>query len=496
MNDLFEIYVENAPDIIVFLDENQVACYVNEAGRKFAQFKVDDKLDDMIKKTKWPITADQVMSQSKAMNVPRNFITSNAHIHNGSAVRWFIHSCQSKLIIVGENMSEVESLKKDNFMLSQVIRKAPSMIYWKDQGSSHLGCNEIFAKNAGLNDPVEVVGLTDFDLSWPSVAASYQADDAEVIKTGREKLKIEDEMPLPSGKKIIVLTNKMPLRDEEENIIGVVGTATDITELKEAQKELKSALKRAQKANAEREKVLLRYRQFVEDQEHDIRTPLGNVAAGTDYLLSEITAVSDELMSLLKGINTSAGEILHYQESLLYSLYEDQRNGYTIFSRFDLPKIINHVFNINLASAKIKDLTYTYSYDDSIPSYLLGDSKKVYQCLLDLLSNAVRFTTDGIVRLVIECLDKNQKQVVVRFSVIDTGEGIPKEKQGEIYEAFVKAKPSNKGGERGRGLGLTRVNTHANQMGGELRFNSELGKGSCFRLTLPFKVSLDQTKCS
>ena len=155
------------------------------------------------------------------------------------------------------------------------------MIYWKDLQSRHYGCNEIFAINAGLKDVDEVVGLTDYDLSWSSVAESYQADDREVMQTGKKKLNIEDKMPT-KDKFLTVLTNKMPLKDEEGNIIGVVGTATDITELKATEKKLKEALERAEEASEEKAKVLKRYRQFVQDQEHDIRTPLGNVAAGTE----------------------------------------------------------------------------------------------------------------------------------------------------------------------------------------------------------------------
>ena len=87
----------------------------------------------------------------------------------------------------------------------------------------------------------------------------------------------------------------------------------------------------------------------------------------------------------------------------------------------------------------------------------------------------------------------NENIAIIRFTVIDTGIGIPEDKQTSILKAFVKAKPSNKGGERGRGLGLTRVSQYVSDMDGELRFDSTDGEGSCFRLVIPLKISLDQT---
>lgn len=379
-------------------------------------------------------------------------------------------------------------------IVDEILSQIPSHVFWKDKDGVYLGCNALFASSFDLT-PVEIIGKTDFDLSINTIdAENFRQDDTEVITQKLKKINIEEKQTLPDGSERYLLTSKVPLLDSNDKVVGILGVYSDITDKKILEKELKAALNEAQIAEAEREKTLRLYTQFINDQEHDIRTPLGGVAAGTSLLLPMIKSDPDEALAVLEMVNRSATEILDYQESLLYDLYQDEREGYSIFTRFDLADIVQRVYHANEAAAKIKGLTYTVDFDNSIPAYLLGNGKYVYQCLLDLLSNAVRFTQHGSVTLTAERISQTERQVVVRFTVTDTGIGIPKDRQIDIHHAFVKVLPSDKGGQRGRGLGLTRVNAYATKMDGELRFNSEVGKGSCFKLVLPFKISLDQTE--
>jgi len=387
-------------------------------------------------------------------------------------------------------------LKEVEKVLQLIINNLPGNIYWKNTKGEHLGCNLNNAIAAGLNSPEEIIGKTDYELSWKDRADKIVASDKYVLKY-QKKIVVEESIILPGQNyETHFLSQKMPFY-EDGVLSGTIGISLDITELRKTQNKLETALKIAQEANNDRDNTLQLYKQFVEDQEHDIRTPLGNVVSCSEFLLQELSdskLLSEEKRLLLEGVSQSSREILEYQESLLFDLYQGQLSEETIFTRFDLPEIVKHAYHVNTVSARYKNIDYTYSIDTKIPHYLLGDGKRIYQCLVDLLSNAVRFTHKGGVQLVVDCLKHDDKTAIVRFTIKDTGIGIPQEKQTDVLKAFVKAKPSNKGGERGRGLGLTRVNQYALEMGGELRFESIERKGSCFILVVPLKISLDQTE--
>lgn len=376
-------------------------------------------------------------------------------------------------------------------LLYSILDSIAASIYWKDLNGRYLGCNSYMLKMSGLPNRESIIGKHDSELPWKSIAAQICEADQKVILE-KASFELEEAPTIVSGETVVFLTTKTPLYNGSD-VIGLIGVSQDITKRKNATEiALAMALTEAMKANAERETVLQRYQQFLNDQEHDIRTPVGGVVGGTEALISMIKEEPDAALEIAELMHLSAKEILDYQESLIYDLYAGIRPGRTIFSRFDLPDILKRIYNVNLMVASFKKLNFTYEYDECIPNYLIGDSKKVYQCLLDLVGNAIRFTHKGSVHLSAKYIRKEEDKVIVRFQVIDTGIGIPDDKQDEIYEAFVKVAPSNRGGERGRGLGLTRVNQLATVMKGELWFKSEVGKGSCFNLSLPFSVSIDQ----
>jgi len=178
----------------------------------------------------------------------------------------------------------------------------------------------------------------------------------------------------------------------------------------------------------------------------------------------------------------------------LHDLYHGLRKSRTIFARFHLGDILNRLYTIFLPTAKTKQLKLSYSLDESIPSYLLGDAKRIYQCLLDLISNAIKFNIQGEVLINASLVNLSEKQAVVRFSVFDTGIGIAEDMQHEIYEEYVKVARSNQTQTQGhgRGLGLSRVKYLVDLMQGELWLESQIGVGSCFCITIPCQVSIDQ----
>ena len=120
-------------------------------------------------------------------------------------------------------------------MLETILDTIPQRVFWKDRNCIYLGCNRILATDAGLNDPAEIIGKSDFDLAWRETAEVYRSDDKLVMEQGSAKLGYEEIQDRPDGHRVWLRTSKLPLWDREGKVIGVLGTYEDITERKVAE---------------------------------------------------------------------------------------------------------------------------------------------------------------------------------------------------------------------------------------------------------------------
>ena len=130
-------------------------------------------------------------------------------------------------------------LAEANQMLQLVMDTIPVRIFWKNRDLVYLGCNRLFAEDAGRKSPEEIVGETDYNLGWREQAELYRKDDLEVMRSGNSKLNYEEPQTTPDGKRIWLRTSKVPLRDINHRIIGILGTYEDITERKRAEESLR-----------------------------------------------------------------------------------------------------------------------------------------------------------------------------------------------------------------------------------------------------------------
>jgi PAS domain S-box-containing protein len=145
-----------------------------------------------------------------------------------------------------------EALRASRQMLGEIINALPARVFWKDKNLIYLGCNTVFARDAGFAGPKDIIGKDDFQMGWRKQAEKYRGDDREVIESGCAKLLIEESQTTPEGNTITLLSSKTPLRDSEGEIVGMLGTYLDITKRKRAEEELrlKTALLEAQMDSA------------------------------------------------------------------------------------------------------------------------------------------------------------------------------------------------------------------------------------------------------
>lgn len=477
---------------IAIVDSQLLSLSFNKAFKE--KFKLSDGTVTLNISTLVNFNTDvSKIKTSKTFNVNHNFDKSS-----------LINTCLLNIVRISKDVFIVEfcESKKDELKVFQsMMMELPGNIYWLSAENRFQGCNKQQAVAAGLKSPSEIIGKANEDMRWGEQAEELDNINEEVMRSKKTIKTIESaEMYDDEGilRNRIYKSNKMPILNLNNEAIGVLGVSVDITDLKEAQTKAEKALAFA--AEAER-----RRKQFLSNQEHDINTALsGIIYAGMMFQVSDETQDLPELQESADVIVTSAKRLQAYNRSLLKDLSWLDNDGKLIERRANIRKTLTKLFDINRLAAKAKGSELIFNeIDDAIPQYLMVDDIALFQCLQDLIGNAISFTLNGTITLsavLAKVYDKDNP--VIAFYVKDTGRGIKLEHQRYIFEDYYKVLPSNQPDQvagrqadedKGRGLGLALSLKKAQAMGGELHLEwSEEGLGSEFVLTLPLNPALNQ----
>jgi len=243
---------------------------------------------------------------------------------------------------------------------------------------------------------------------------------------------------------------------------------------------LEEMAEQAQKANTAKS-------DFLSTMSHEIRTPL-NAIIGFSEMLKE-TQLNQDQNEYSTIINQSGNSLLTLINDILdFSKIEAGKMQVDLLW-FDIYDLLITVLATNRHVCKRKSLVLNHNIDLNVPRYLYGDEQKVRQILLNLLSNALKFTEQGFISLNLKVEKLTSTVCVINISVIDTGIGIAKEKQAKLFKSFTQEDTSTTRKYGGTGLGLAIVDKMATLLGGSIVLQSEQGKGSMFSLQLP--LSLD-----
>ncbi len=376
-----------------------------------------------------------------------------------------------------ERLSVQQYLDETIGFLEKIIKQMPCFVYWKDKDFRYLYCNDLTAQLMGLNSVDEVKGKTDYDFGWDqSLVDAFRETDIRIMTTGKAVSNLTEDLIDKNGRVYHTLVNKLPIKNEAGTIIGILGITVDITEIQEMQIALQKAKEAAEVANIAKT-------EFIANMSHDIRTPLTGVI-GLSQLL-EHSLQNDEDKEKAHLLHDSGAELLHMINEILDDVRVGNLQEKDIKKElFDIYQCVNDLIRLELPTTTIKNLELKTDISPDVPRYLLSDRNKIHRILLNLLGNSIKFTQKGSITIAIECLHKEKSKVHLKFSVSDTGIGIPKEAQSQVFNRFFKVSSSYKGIYTGHGLGLYIVQSYVTLLGGQIALTSKEGQGSTFYFDL------------
>ncbi len=243
------------------------------------------------------------------------------------------------------------------------------------------------------------------------------------------------------------------------------------------------------KAKEEEEHAHRAKNTFLAHMSHEIRTPLGGIVGIVDVLLSRIR--DEEQKQLLLLLKSSAQDISALIGNILdLSEIESERLEMNCIE-FDLPRELEKLVSLFQPGAQKKNLSLSLRIGPDVPRWVNGDVRKVSRILRNLLSNAVKYTSRGEISFHAELVET--EPLILRFTVKDTGVGIRRDKQGQLFQSFsrIRSNPNLRKAE-GAGLGLAISRSLVEHMGGTLSVESEVGTGSTFSFTIPFETASRQ----
>jgi PAS domain S-box-containing protein len=300
-----------------------------------------------------------------------------------------------------------------------------------------------------------------------------------------------------NGSLTSVLFNGSVYKDDRGNVLGAVVVARDITDQKRFENELIEAKSKAELATQKAEESNKLKEAFLANMSHEIRTPMNAIIGFSDILSKRIMEEQErEYVLTIK----SAGENLLTIINDILDISKIEAGMMTFEEHtFSVREIFKSLQVMLMEKAKEKELELIFECDENVPEILLGDNTRLTQIIINLVSNAIKFTPTGKIKVNATRVDENKKAisddiVSVEFSVIDTGIGIPKDKLEHIFERFRQAESHTTRKYGGTGLGLSIAKQLTQLQGGSLTVTSEFGVGSTFSFRIPYRKSTDAEK--
>ena len=349
-----------------------------------------------------------------------------------------------------------------------------------------------------LNPAAEhMLGLTQEDIgnSFINVFLTREGTDdfnEVILDTVYEKEKVSN-MPvdymLEGETRNLSLTTSYIQNDGEKSVVVVMEDVTELNELRDAQ----TALDKIKKLNREYEKAkdeAVRANEakslFLSNMSHEIRTPINAVLGMNEMILRECT--DKQLLSYAANIRSSGKTLLFLINDILDMSKIESGKMEIVRVEYAPEDLMMDLWNVIFLRAQEKGLQIEFTLDKTLPRVLFGDDVRIKQVVTNLLTNAVKYTPQGRIEMKVAYERRGEGELALIISVKDTGMGIRKEDMGKLFESFQRLDEEKNRNIEGTGLGMNITMSLLKLMDGEMKVESEYGKGSDFTVTIPQRI--------
>jgi len=405
-----------------------------------------------------------------------------------------------------------ESILDERNQLRTLIDNLPDTIYIKDRQSRFIVGNKKVAAVMGTV-PKNLVGKTDFDFYTYDLASRFYNDEQTIIKTGKPKINYEEPGLDEQGNRIIKSTTKVPLKNKNGEVVGLVGIGRDITRLKNTEKELRKKSEDLQetnqlleerqeqiqqqseelttqtenlkRVNTELERLNKTKDKFFSIIAHDLKNPFHAIIGFSELLRKDFEEMDDQQkISLLELINVSSESAFSLLENLLqWARTQTDKIKYTP-ENIDICEVIKSNIDFHKISAEKKKIKLKSHIDTH--NIVHADKNMITTVIRNLVSNAIKFTKiNGRIDIM-----SSDSEKYLEITISDNGIGIDKDNLDKLFRIDSYYSTSGTLGESGTGLGLIICKEFVEKNGGKINVKSEKGKGCAFTFSLPVAKNL------
>lgn len=370
------------------------------------------------------------------------------------------------------SLDQADDKAKELFTLLSTI---PNLVYFKNTKREFVLVNHAFETWVNINT-ADIIGKTD-DQVYPEFMSRHIAElEEEVLEKNIGIYNFEERLSIDDTDTWL-LTSISTYKNSDGETEGLIVSSQDITNHKKHEIQLEKANELAREAISVKN-------QFLANISHELRTPLHGIVGSTEMLLQK--KHDDETSQLLKIIDISSQSLLKQVNDILFFSKKEGDSLKENLNIFEVHEMINHLVESKKALIHQKGFQIRYFTDDSIPKSIKGDSEKVIQLLEIFISNAIKFTENGFIHIVLKKEEIKGNKIRLRFEVIDTGIGIKRNIQQLVFNVFSVGDASLIKRFDGTGLGLSVAKKLLDLLKGEYGFESEHLKGSKFWFVLDF----------
>jgi len=386
---------------------------------------------------------------------------------------------------VAERVRAEEALRESSELVRLVFDSIPEGVYGIDMQGNCTFCNPSCLRLLGYHEPTEILGKNLHTLIHHTRhdGTPYPVEECHIYEAFRHGhgTHIDDEILWRrDGTSFPAEYWSHPMH-RAGKVFGTVVTFVDVTERKRTEQVLRGAREAAEAASRAKS-------EFLANMSHEIRTPMNGVIGMTELTLD--TELTQEQRGYLNLVKSSAESLLILLNDILdFSKIEAGRLDMEIIE-FNLRDSLDDTMKAVSLRAHEKGLELACHILPDVADALLGDPTRLRQIVINLIGNAIKFTTQGEVRIQVETELETPTAAILHFAVTDTGVGIPLEKQASIFEAFTQADNSTTRRYGGTGLGLSICSRLVEMMGGRMWLESIPDQGSTFHFSARFQLQI------